>query len=88
MKIAIHAKSASVPRLALRPFSYRLARAKRATRETEKARGRNFFLGFFLVRQVVSACNCMITQEHFKLLAVSNRWLTPGFTRQLLTYQN
>src|SRR5258705_9703993 len=35
---------------------------------------RNLFLGFFLVRQVVSACNCMITQEHFKLLAAYNRW--------------
>ena len=70
----IHAKSASVPRLALRPFSYRLARAKRASRETEKAQGRSFFLGFFLVRQAVSACNCMITQGHFKLLAAYNRW--------------
>ena len=38
------------------------------------ARGRNLFLGFFLVRQVVSACNSMITQEHFKQLAAYNRW--------------
>src|SRR5258705_8826631 len=34
----------------------------------------NLFLGFFLIRQVVSACNSMITQEHFKLLAAYNRW--------------
>jgi hypothetical protein len=38
------------------------------------AQGRNLFLGFFLVRQVVSARNSMITQEHFKLLAAYNRW--------------
>lgn len=38
------------------------------------ARGRNLYLGFFLVRQVVSARNSMITQEHFKLLAAYNRW--------------
>jgi hypothetical protein len=37
------------------------------------ARGWNLYLGFFLVRQVVSARNSMITQEHFKLLAAYNR---------------
>ena len=38
------------------------------------ARGRNLFLGFFLVRQVVSAYNSMITLEHLKQLAAYNRW--------------
>ncbi|XIA68047.1 DinB family protein [Bradyrhizobium sp. TZ2] len=33
-----------------------------------------FFLGFFLVGQVVPACTSMIAQELFKLLAAYNRW--------------
>ena len=37
-------------------------------------RSEPFFLGLFLVRQVVSACNSMIILEHFKQLAAYNRW--------------
>ena len=51
-----------------------LTRATLLIRLAPTARGRNLFLGLFLVRQVVWARNSMITQEHFKLLAAYNRW--------------
>jgi hypothetical protein len=51
-----HAKTASATlRLALGPFSHRLARAKQATRETERDEVGTFFSASSYVLQVVSA---------------------------------